>query len=133
MPQHSVGEWRKNIEDDSHADEDLPGRDVELIDLVHEPTDDKVVGECKGDSGGDGVVCADVCDDGDLAGDFDVAAQEPAEQGRDGSAREPVLERMEHELVTAISVLLPSGEFVVDCKGDTFFEAAVMISRESES
>lgn len=133
MPQHSVGERREDVEDDSHADEDLPGRDVELIDLVHEPTEDKVVGECKRDGGGDGVVCADICDDGDLAGDFDVATQEPAEQRRYGSAPPPVLERVEHELVTAIRVLLPSGEFVVDCEGDTFFEAAVMISRESGS
>ena len=43
MSQHSIRKRRKNIEDDSHANEDLPARDIELIDFLIEPPDHRIV------------------------------------------------------------------------------------------
>ena len=71
VAKHSVCKRRQDIEDDCHADEDLPGGDVELIDVVGEPSHDAVVGQRKGNCRGDGVVGADVSEDGHLARDFD--------------------------------------------------------------
>ena len=131
VPQHGVGEGREDVEDDSHTDEDLPGCDVELIDGGGEPPDDQVVGQCEWDGGGDGVVCADICDDRNLAGNFDVAEEEFAEERCDWSSSPPVFEGVEDELVAAVSVFLPAGEFVVDGEGDTFFETAVVVGCQS--
>jgi hypothetical protein len=44
VTKHSVCERRQDVEDDCHADEDLPGCDVVLIDFISEQTDKHVVG-----------------------------------------------------------------------------------------
>jgi len=80
MAQHGVCERRKDIEDDGHTDEDLPTVDIELINRVAKPADDHVVGECEGDSRGDGVVGSDVSEDSHLRSDFDRAPKELPEE-----------------------------------------------------
>lgn len=37
------------------------------------------------------------------------------------------LQRMENKLVATIRIFFPSGQFIVDCKGHTFFKPAVVI------
>ena len=44
VAKHSVCKRRQDIEDDCHADEDLPGRDVVLVDFIGEETDEHIVG-----------------------------------------------------------------------------------------
>ena len=127
MSQHSVRKWRENIEDDGHTDEDLPRGDVELIDLIDEPTDNQIVGQCERDRRGDGIVCADVSNDGDFRGDLDVRTQEFAKERRDGSTSPPIFDWMEYKLVATVGIFLPAGKFIVYSKRDTFFEAPVVI------
>ena len=35
VTQHGVCDWREEVEDDGHADEDLPGGDVESVSYTH--------------------------------------------------------------------------------------------------
>ena len=130
MPQHSVRQWRENVEHDGHTDEDLPRGNIELIDLIDEPTDNEIVGQCKRDCGCNGVVCADVSDDRDFGCDFDVGAQESAKERCDRPTSPPIFDRMENQLVTAVGVFLPAGQFIIDGKRDSLFEATIVISCE---
>jgi hypothetical protein len=36
VTKHSVCEWRQDVEDDCHTDENLPGCDVVLVDFISE-------------------------------------------------------------------------------------------------
>lgn len=44
VTKHGECKGREHVEDDGHADEDLPGCEVELVDVVIEPTYYEVVG-----------------------------------------------------------------------------------------
>ena len=44
VTKHSICERRQHVEDDCHADEDLPGSNVVLVDLIGEQTDEHIVG-----------------------------------------------------------------------------------------
>jgi len=57
MTQHGEGEGGDNVEDYGHADEDFPGGEVELIDVVVEPANHYVVCDGEGDGACDSVVC----------------------------------------------------------------------------
>jgi hypothetical protein len=43
MTEHSICEWGENIEDNGHSNEDLPRRDVVLVDFIGEKTDEHIV------------------------------------------------------------------------------------------
>jgi hypothetical protein len=43
VTEHSVCQWGKNIKDDGHSYEDLPRRDVVLVDFIGEKTDEHIV------------------------------------------------------------------------------------------
>ena len=44
VTKHGVCERRQDVEDDCHADEDLPRSNVVLVDLIGEQTDKHIVG-----------------------------------------------------------------------------------------
>ena len=56
VTQHGERERGEHVEDYGHADEDLPGGEVELIDVVVEPADHEVVSDGEGDGTCDGIV-----------------------------------------------------------------------------
>lgn len=111
------------VEDYDERNPDVPRIDIVLVNVALVPTDDDVVDDRHDPGGADGVVGSDVGDDVDLGGDRHVGAQEATEERRKWTANKPEADRVEHELVTAVSVLLPSSQFIVDGERDTFLES----------
>ena len=132
VAEHGVAERGENVEDDGHADEDLPRRQVELVDVVLEPADEEVVGEDEGDGRGDGVVGPDIGQDGHLGRDLDVAPEEPAEELGERSPRGPADQGVEDQLVAAVGVFLPARELVVDGERNAFLEAALVVGGQPD-
>ena len=63
---------------------------------------------------------------------MEFAPEEGAEERREGAFEEPGLHGVEDQLVAAVGVFFPSGEFVVDGEGDAFFEAVAVVACESD-
>jgi hypothetical protein len=99
MAQHGVCERREDVEDDRHADEDLPARNVELVDLVGEPAYNAVVCEREGNCRCDSVVGTNVCEDCHLGCDLDGTPEKFPEERRNGSTAWPLDDGVEDELV----------------------------------
>ena len=60
------GEVTETVEDDDDGEEDGEGVEVVVVEGTVEPTSEEVVEECEPVCSADGVVCADVCHDGEL-------------------------------------------------------------------
>jgi hypothetical protein len=69
----------QDVEYDSHTDEDLPTREIELIDIGGEPSNYQIICECQWNCCSDGVIGPDVGEDCHLGGDLDVAPHEAHE------------------------------------------------------
>jgi hypothetical protein len=113
---------------DGHADEDLPGGKVKLINGVLEPANKQVVDERQRYGGCHSIVCANVAEDGDFGSNLDIAEDEAHEEAGEGALIWPLVQWMENQFVAAICVFFPASELVVDSQGDTFFEAAIVVS-----
>jgi hypothetical protein len=125
---HAVAHHRQRdvaqpVEDDDDGEPDLPAVDVVLVEVAVEPADGEVVGRGHDPGRADGVVGADVGDDGDLGGEADLREEEAAEERGEGPLVDPLAHRVEEQLVAAVGVLFPAREFVVDGQGDAFLEA----------
>ena len=119
-------------EDDEEGDEDAPRLDVEGVDVAIVPADEEVVQDGERETEGEGVVGRDVGEDGDFGGHLHVGEEEAAEEGREWGFPEPGVHRVEDELVTAVGVLLPTGQLVVDGQGHTLFEFIAVVCRKAD-
>ena len=99
----------------------MPRRLVVVVELELQAADD-VVDDGEGEADRDGVVGADIGDDGEFGGDLDVGTEEGAEKRCQGTAHWPVDQRVEDQLVAAVCVFLPACQLVVDGQRDAFFE-----------
>lgn len=122
----------KTVEHDDDGEPDLPGVDVVLVQVAVEPAHEEVVDRSEDPGRADGVVRPDVRDDRDLGGEADVGEQEAAEQGGEGPLPEPHADRVEEQLVAAVSVFLPSRELVVHGQRHALLEAVAGPGREPD-
>src|SRR5690606_10815018 len=120
-----------DVEDNSHTDKDPPRCNVKLIDFVGEPSNNEIVGKSERDGSGNGVVGANVGKNGDLRGDFVVGPEETQKELGERTTGWPVDDWVEDQLVTSIGVLLPTRQFIVDGKRNTFLETSVVIGSET--
>ena len=63
---------------------------------------------------------------------MEFAPEEGAEKWCEGAFEEPGFHGVEDQLVAAVGVFLPAGEFVVDGEGDAFFEAVAVVACEAD-
>lgn len=122
VPHDGQRDVSEAVEDDDDAEPDLPGVDVVFVEVAVEPADGEVVGRGHDPGRADGVVGADVGDDGDFGGEADVGEEETTEERGEGTFVHPFAHGMEEQLVAAIGVFFPAGQFVIDSEGDAFFE-----------
>jgi hypothetical protein len=104
------------VEHNDKHDPNVPRADVVLVDVALEPADNEVVDSSQQPGSADSIVGTDVGDDIDLGAESHVGADELAEQRCERAAHKPEADRVEHQLVTPVGVLLPAGKFVVDLK-----------------
>ena len=135
VPIHGQGDVAKAVEDADEREPDLERVDVVLAQVGRtlQEADDEVVRERQQPGGPDGVVRADVGDDGELGRYPHVGREEAAEKRRERPAEEPVPDRVEEELVAAVRVLLPSGELVVDGQRHALLEAFAGVGAEPDA
>ena len=103
-----------------------------MINRVLEPANQQVVDERQRYRRCHGIVCANIGEDGDFGGNLDVAEDEAPEEGSEGALIWPFVEWIEHQFIAAVCVFFPASELVVDSQGNTFFEAAFVVSCEAD-
>ncbi len=115
VPQHGESDGR-HVKDNHARDPNLPGCDVEMIKGIGEEPEDEIVDDCEQEAGGDGVVGPYVGENGDFRGHGHGGKNELEKGACERTPVRPFIQRMEHELVAAVGILLPSGKFVVQGK-----------------
>jgi hypothetical protein len=122
VPQDSERNVTKAGEDDDHGDENSKRVEIILVVQAVKIAGQEVVEEGDDPRRSDGIVSAYVTADGDLLGEGDAGAQEFPEEWRYRASSEPVPQRVEHQLIATVGILLPARQFVVYCQRHTFLE-----------
>ena len=104
VPHYRQRDVAEPIEDYDNTKPNFPAVDVIFVQVAVEPADGEVVRQRHDPGCADGVVRPDVGDDGDFAGEADVAEEEAAEEFGEGAAVGPGAEGVEEELVAAVGV-----------------------------
>lgn len=117
---------------DHDAEVDPEAVGVVVVEVAVEPADEEVIeyGEDPGRT--NGVVCADVRQDGDLGHEGHLGRDEAAEQRSERPAGDPVPKRLKYELRAAICILLPPGKLVVHGQRDAFLKSTVVDGGKSQ-
>lgn len=132
VPHDGQRDIAQAVEDDDDAEPHLPAVDVVLVKIPIEPADSKVIGQGHDPRRPNGVVRANVADDGDLGCEADVGEQKATEQFGEWALVDPFAHRVEEKLVAAVGVLFPPCEFVVHRQADTLLKAAVCPGRQTD-
>ena len=119
-------------EDDDDGEEDLERVDVIVVQEAVEPADSEVVEQRQDPGRADGVVSTDVSHDGEFRRQRHAGPDEVAEELGERPAHEPVADRVEEQLVAAVGVFLPPGQFVVHGQRDAFLEAVAGVGGEAD-
>ena len=102
-----------------------------MVEIAVEPAYEEVIQEGEWPCSSDSVVGTNVCENGNFRGEPNIGEEEFPEKRRKRSTNKPEPERVEKQLVTSVSVFLPSVQFIVNCERDTFFEPIASISSKS--
>ena len=113
----------QTIKHNDNREPHFPAINVVFVQVTIEPADSEIIRRRHDPCCTNGVIRAYVADDSNLRRNADVGEEKAPEQRRKGATDWPVINRVEEQLVTSISVFLPAGQLVVNGQGNALFEA----------
>jgi hypothetical protein len=104
-----------------------------MIETVRDPSHQAIVDNTERERGGHGVVGKYIAENSYFGGTLDIALYQPPQERRKGPLIEPLVEGIEQEFVTAVSILLPTSQFIKNSKRHTLLKFTVMIGGKANN
>jgi len=133
VAENSKRDVAKTSENNDQGEVNLEGVKIVLVDISIVPAHDEVVGQGQQPSGSDTVVVANISQVGHFGGDLDVRPDKRSNKLGEWTSGKPQSERVEEQLITAVCILFPSCQFIIDSQRDALFETIAGIGAKSDS